>query len=156
MQKDYNITIATLILSQEGRKKNKTKIFEDDITFFINKKCLDIIDESCIYYGSSYQGRKDATKKLLDVNIKPPIIIEETHKIIFFPTRSPKSNECIWISYNNLKSYEKIKKITRLTFNNDKKFDIPVTYEIIDNQVNRSMKLEKKMNDISNLKSVKK
>ena len=33
--------------------------------------------------------------------------IEETNEIIFFPTESSKSANCIWISLNNIKSYEK-------------------------------------------------
>ena len=151
MQNEYIINTSTYLLSQEGRKKFKTKVIEADKIFFISNKCLNIINDSCRYFGSSYLGRKEGTKSLININIKPPIIVEESRKLIFFPTASPKSNECIWISYNNLKSYKKINNITRLIFKNDKMFDVPVTYEIIDNQVTRSMKLEKELNNKKNI-----
>ena len=144
---DYVINTTTYMISQEGRKKLKTKVIEADKVFFVNDKALNVIDNSCKYFGSSYIGRKEGTKRLLNVNIKPPIIVEETRQLIFFPTASPKSNECIWISYNNLKSYKNLKTVTRLTFKNDKMYDVPVTYEIIDNQVTRAMKLEKELNN---------
>ncbi len=144
MKSNYTINENTYLISQEGRKRSKTKIIEEEATFFVNKQCLEVIDDSCTNYGSSFIGQKENTKKLLNINIKPPIVVDKVNTLIFFPTASPKSTECIWISYNNLKSYKKMNKITRLTFKNNKMFDIPVTYEIIDNQVTRSIKLEKK------------
>ena len=39
--------------------------------------------------------------------IKTPIVLSEYDMIIFFPTTSPKSKECIWISYNNVERYVK-------------------------------------------------
>ena len=51
----------------------------------------------------------------------------------------------------SLTSNKSINNITRLIFKNDKMFDVPITYEIIDNQVTRSMKLEKELNNKKNI-----
>ena len=36
------------------------------------------MDDSCKYFGSSYQGRYEGTKNLIGMNYKLPIIIEES------------------------------------------------------------------------------
>ena len=48
------------------------------------------------------------TKRLININSKSPIIIEESRNIIFFPLKSIREKSNIWISYNNLEKYVKI------------------------------------------------
>ena len=71
-------------------------------------------------YGSTCEGRIKGTKMILGSNYKVPIIIEETNEIIFFPTESAKNANCIWLSLNNIRSYEKSNGFTKVTFNSGK------------------------------------
>ena len=80
----------------------QSKIIEKNNEFIVNMTPIKIIDNSCQFFGSSYQGRFIGTKKLIGVSHKAPIIIEETRNIIFFPTNSPRLNECILKSLRNL------------------------------------------------------
>ena len=64
---------------------DKSKIIESSRTLIVNQTPMKIIDRSCKYFGSSYQGRFIGTKNLIGVSHKAPIIIEETKEIIFFP-----------------------------------------------------------------------
>lgn len=142
MDNDYEISSNTLLLY--SLKNNETIIYESDNKYIIKKKSTKIIDDSCKYFGSSLFGRQEGTKNLIGTAIKAPIIIEDSKIIIFFPTNSPRNNLCNWISYNNLIKYEKIdNNYTKLYFNNGFIFDIDISYNIIDNQVTRCIKLEK-------------
>ncbi len=88
---------------------NVTKIVEKEDDYFINKNSYEVMEDSCQYYGSSCEGRMKGTKMILGSNYKVPIIIEESNEIIFFPTESPTSESCVWLSLNHIKMFEKSK-----------------------------------------------
>ena len=108
MIEEYYVTSDTLLLVSFG--KNKTKIYDVNGNSVIKKTPFEIIDESCQYYGSSYSGRYVGAKKLLDMDYKLPIIMDEVKEVVMFPTCSPKSDDCCWICVNNIENYEKYKK----------------------------------------------
>ncbi len=137
---NYEINRNTLAILSCG--KEKSKIIEDDKEFYVNLSPLKIIDNSCKYFGSSYDGRFSGTKSILGISHKSPIIIEESSKIIFFPTTSPRLERCSWISLNNISDYYKLYGDTIIKFNCGKKIKLEISYGIIDNQVLRSSRLE--------------
>lgn len=143
---DYEIGCDTCAIIY-NKADNSKIICEDDI-FYINMNPNKIIDNSCQYFGSSYQGRLFGTKKMINVAIKAPIIIEESKEIIFFPTSSPRKKNCSWISFNNIKNYiKKDSKSTVIEFKNSKKIELPISYHIIENQITRCMKLKLVLKD---------
>ena len=90
---NYEITYDTQVLLPVTA--SKTKIIENEDEYIIDNNILEVLEHSCEYFGSSYEGRKEGTKKLLGITHKAPIIIEESRKIIFFPTTSPDNDNCI-------------------------------------------------------------
>ena len=141
---EYEINSSTLIIFPIDNKK--CRIVESDLEFFVNKKSTKVIEESCLFFGCSYLGRVEGTKKLINVAVKAPIIVEESKKIIFFPTSSPRLDTCMWISYNNLVKYTKNNdNNTILYFKNNQEIEIDVSYNIIDNKIVRCIKLEKEL-----------
>lgn len=125
------------------KENNQTMIIEEETELYLKEKPLKIIDNSCKYYGSSYLGRYEGSKYILGLSYKSPIIIEENNSVIFFPTNSPRKENCHWISLNNIKDYKKIDtKQTLITFINNKKIVIDVSYNIIENQIFRATRLE--------------
>ena len=72
-----------------------SEVVELDTSFVVKKTPIEIIDESCRYFGSSYKGRNDGAKIMLGMNYKLPILIEEFNNLIFFPTSSPRFGHCI-------------------------------------------------------------
>ena len=119
-----------------------SKVYEINKVFYVYLPTIKIIDDSCKYFGSSYSGRVEGTKNLLNISYKAPIIIEERSKIIFFPTSSPRINTCSWISLNNIQSYYKEGDFTIIKFLCGIKIKIKLSYGIIDNQVLRATRLE--------------
>ena len=101
-----------------------------------------IIEKSCNYFGSSLVERIKATNRLVKMASKTPIIIEESRNIIFFPLKSVREKNNIWISFNNLEKYEKKGSNTVFIFKGKKKVKINFSYYIIDNQVTRSLILD--------------
>lgn len=130
-------TLAVIALNEET-----SKIIEEDKEFTINRSSKKIINDSCKFFGSSYDGRFQGTKTMLGISHKSPIIIEESNEIIFFPTSSPRLDMCSWISLNNIKDYYKDKKNTIINFSCGKVLNLDISYGIIDNQVLRATRLQ--------------
>lgn len=142
MNNEY-YTINTDTLAIIPINKRKTKIYENDNVFVINCNAKKIIADNCEYFGSSYEGRKKGTMELIGVTHKAPIIIEDSNNLIFFPTSSPRLNDCGWISLNNIDSYQPYDgKDSLIMFQNNLKLQVTVSNKVIDNQVLRATRLE--------------
>jgi len=97
---------------------SKTKVIELTKEYVIPHSSFEILEENCEYYGSTYNGRIKAAQKILNYSYKIPLLIEESEKIIFFPTKSSTSNDCCWINHNFVKKREKHGKNTKVLFEN--------------------------------------
>ena len=120
----------------------KSRIIETDDDYIVDDNAYSIMERSCLYFGSSYEGRLSSSKSILGSIYKAPIVVEESRNIIFFPVKSSVEKQNIWISLNNLISYNKKKKKTIITFKKDKQILLDIPYFSIDNQVLRSTLLE--------------
>lgn len=146
MLEEYFINEDTLALVPIN--KNKTKVYDINGIYTIKKTPFEIVDESCQYYGSSYQGRYIGAKKLLEMDYKLPIIIDEVKEVIMFPTSSPKIENCHWICVNNIENYEKNRKNSIIKFTNKMTCEIVISLKSLENQIMRAtmllMKLKKR------------
>ena len=122
--------------------KEVSEVYEIDESYIVEKSVKDIIDESCKYYGCSYKGRFDGSKKWLNMNYKVPIVVEEFHNIIFFPTSSPRFGSCTWLSLNNIVNYEKVSSGSKIVFHNDREMFFEISYYSLENQIFRASLLE--------------
>lgn len=150
--KNYEInedTIAVMPINYDT-----TRVIEVEKEYIINKSAYKIMDESCQYFGSTYKGRLLASKKMLDCSYKLPILVEESRKIIFFPTKSSLEEDCCWINFNYIKTFAKIDNNTLITFVNDKKIMFNLSKLSLENQISRSARLiyilNKRINDLFN------
>lgn len=141
----YEIDLSTLMLI--GLSDDETKIITLDNDFVIKESSKKIIDNSCRYFGSSLTDRINATNRLVNMASKTPILIEETRNIIFFPLKSTREKNNIWISFNHLDKYIKDGHNTIFKFKNGKEIILRFSYYIVDNQVTRSLILDYEINN---------
>lgn len=137
--KEYEINKNTIALIY---KDNKTIVYELGSIFIVDKLPNEIIKYSCEYFGSSFKGRILGTKKMTGITHKSPIIIEESQEIIFFPISSPRLYDCSWINNKYIKKYIKDNNNCILYTINGEKIRLNCSYEVINNQILRSSRLE--------------
>lgn len=139
--KNYEINKNTMALIYSN---DNTIVYEIENRFTINNILPNkIVKYSCEYFGSSYDGRIKGTINLTGITHKVPIIIEESNEVIFFPTSSSRLNNCSWIRNKYIKKYEKItENKAKITFIDDQVLVTSCSYEILNNQVLRSSRLE--------------
>ncbi len=117
-------------------------IIEEEADFFINQNSFDIVDKSCRYFGSSYEGRHIGTISMLGISYKTPILVEETQNIITFPTLTPRDEKCCWIFLNQIEKYMKNDKLSRVKFKNGYELNLDISYGSLENQIYRSTMLD--------------
>ena len=138
---NYEITYDTQAIIPIN--KTKAKAIENNEEYIIDNNSLEIMEHSCEYFGSSYEGRKEGTKKLLGITHKSPIIVEESRKIIFFPTSSPDKLDCIWINLEKIENYFRIdKKKSAIKFKNGDILKLNISFGSLSNQILRASRLK--------------
>ena len=137
----YEVSNGTLAIVPNERESSL--VYEDDERYVIEQSPFKIMEDSCRYFGSTYEGRKDSARDILGAEYKVPIVVEDSENLVVFPTTSPNSDECVWISLKRLKKYEKIDACnTRIVFDNNKEIIVPCSYRTIENQVSRASRLD--------------
>jgi competence protein ComK len=136
----YEINRDTVALIPKDN--DKTVVYETDKSFVVNETPIKIMENSCEFFGSSLEGRQKATTKIIGVTHKVPVIVSETFNLIFFPSSSPRNNDCIWLSYSHIFKPSKFNNHTLLELVSGKKIILNVSTGIIDNQLYRASRLK--------------
>ena len=140
----YEINLSTLaVVPILG---NFCRVYEKEEMFIVKGKSTSIVNSGCRFFCSSLSERQQITKRLINVSSKAPIVVEGSKMLILFPTGSPRDNSCIWISFNNISKYFKENaRRTKIVFKDKTQISVPVSYNIVDNQISRCLKLEKEL-----------
>jgi len=146
-KEEYEISPYTFaIIPVEYGYKTYSKIIEYNEEFLIPQKPLDVIKTSCKFFGSSFDGRCEGTKELLNISHKVPIAIDPANDLFFFPTTSPLRDTCVWLSYEHIVSRIRLAPAkTQVNFRNKQSVVISVSYNIIENQMLRTALLKSKL-----------
>ena len=137
----YEFSEGTLAIVPN--ENESSLVYEDDDRYIIDQTPFKIMEESCKYFGSTYAGRKDSARSILGAEYKVPIIVEDSDNLIVFPTTSPQSTDCTWVSLKRIKSFVKIDSSnTKIIFDNGKEIIVPCSYRTIENQVSRASRLD--------------
>ncbi|WP_376767927.1 competence protein ComK [Neobacillus endophyticus] len=144
---EYQINSCTMFIKPvEYGSKIFSQVVEVDVEYLSPLKPLDIVKRSCNYFGVDYESRKKGTRNLIGYNRKIPIAIEPANHIFFFPTTSPKSHECFWISHAHVEDYRRVgPHQTLITFQNKKSYLFPVSFGTIEGQMLRTSLLKTKL-----------
>lgn len=139
--KQYIITEKTAAIV--GIDIHHTKIIEDTQEFIVPLSWYKIMNNSCLYYGSSFQGRIEGSRDILKKDYKVPILICEHIPIIFFSVGKQTQGECIWISLKKLLYYTVEDK--KIQFHFSKNFSVytVASKESFENQLLKAYNLEK-------------
>ena len=138
---EYEVNKGTLAIIPNG--KESSLIYEDESRYIIEDNPLNIMEGSCKYFGSTFDGRIQGAKDILGAEYKVPIIIEDSNNLVVFPTSSPRSNDCCWISLNRVDNIYRIDNDnTKIVFDNEREIIVPCSFRSIENQFSRASRLK--------------
>ena len=107
--------------------ENESMIIEKGKQYCVTKSGYEIMDDSCQYFGSSYQGRVAGSRAILNAKYKLPIIVEDSRNLIFFPTESPELASCSWLSLKDIKEVLENGNGTIVLFKNGYELNIDIS-----------------------------
>lgn len=138
---NYEISRGTLAIVPN--ENESSLVYEDEERYLIKDTPFHIMEESCKYFGSTYEGRKNGAKDILGAEYKVPIVIEDSDNLIVFPTTSPQAFDCVWISLKRVKKIEKIDFChTKVIFDNNREIIVDCSYRTMENQLSRASRLD--------------
>ena len=107
------------------------KCKNNHIVQIIDDTVLHVLDTMCLENGSTWEGRRKAAEWHLNIHRRIPILVSESYKDIFFPTKGFKHLECIWINYRAIYKVERRKKGSRIIFLDHSSLDILIDIRTI-------------------------
>lgn len=134
---DYFITQNTIFMEFNGEctivHENSNKII------FKGNKVENILNYSCIYYGSTLKGRVISCKQFIGSIYKIPILISEKNNLLFFYI---KDNDTIyWFNFLSIKIYQKLEDKLLIIFSNNQRLILNISYTVFHNQILRCSRL---------------
>ena len=144
----YLITKNTVLVMSVGI--SCCRVYELGNTFDVNMSLKDILELSCIHYGSSFEGRLKASKYYLNYNYKLPIIIDEYKNIIVFPTKTYGDIYNSIVCVNKILDYEKKDNNVVIYLKEGTNIKINDSYKIFENQYFKALKLKMRLERIKN------
>ena len=139
MKEEYIINNDTVVVMSVS--SSCCLVYELNNIFKVNKSLNSIIRLSCKYYGSSFKGRIEGSKYLIDSKYKLPIILNDFKNMVFFPLKSYRYKKNCIVLLNNIKNYKKKDKKTEIISTFNKKIFLDISYGIFERQFIKAQKL---------------
>ncbi|WP_273124214.1 competence protein ComK [Bacillus weihaiensis] len=109
------------------------KLVEKDPRFVLNT--------SCIYYGSDFNGRLESARHILIGKKNLPIMVSLSLGICMIPLSSPMKNDTPWISLRYIEDIQPNGAGSIITFQNDVKVEVNITKNVVEDRRNKASRL---------------
>lgn len=142
--KEYRINEFTMAIVPEPLSGGRviSKVYEVRDVFYVPYRPIDVVENSCLYYGASLLGRKEGTKEITGIRHKSPVAICPLNHLFFFPTMAYNQKMCAWFSHRHIARilpFENKKTVVYL--GKKTKLLVPMTHYILENQLYRTAQL---------------
>lgn len=119
--------------------QNLSEIVFENYTKYAEKSAFSVVKlmcESCLF---SYESRRKAIKKFLNIKTRTPIYFNE--KTLLIPTKSPRNYEAIWFNYFKILKVINLNKTVEIVFKNLTVLKLDVSYYIINKGLANAKKI---------------
>lgn len=105
-----------------------------------------IIDNTCLLYGSTMKGRRESVKDLLKLNSKIPVPVIPEKGVYLLPTSSSKNKDNVWFSFYHIDQYEQRDDKTYVAFHDGTGLYVNTSEAAFDMQYKRTSQIIAKLN----------
>lgn len=125
-----------LLLESVFTGDNKSKIITTHGIYYSRMTVLNLLNNACIRYASTMEGRMQATRIFMKYSKKTPILIEPS-EIGAFPTMSYQNAECVWLFNHHFDVEDLGKRKSEVTFRNGTSSTVFVSKNVLLKQQHR-------------------
>ncbi|MRH43942.1 hypothetical protein GH741_14965 [Aquibacillus halophilus] len=137
----YDICKSTMAVISNNVEEYQSLILEPGKLILCKQTPNQILRDSCLRSGSTIEGRREATKKILGTNKKLPLTVNPGEGIYLIPTEAVKSKGCAWISYNQIKLTSAKGNLTEITFKDGSTLIVDTSKKPFDQLMNRTERI---------------
>ena len=134
----YTTTQATYAIMPARHMDYASIVVEEQATYCIRERPLQIIKNSCKNDWTTFKGRKTAIAKKLGYAYKTPMILNQAEQIYAFPTMSAGKFECSWIFLKHHLMILKEGQKGAVVFNNRHKISLDISFHTLREQLERT------------------
>ncbi|ASN04100.1 competence protein ComK [Virgibacillus necropolis] len=142
----FIITRATKAIVSKESSYYRSLILESKNERHSLHKPEQIIDNTCLLYGSTLEGRRTAAKDILKITSKIPVPVIPDKGVYMLPTSSTKNKERVWLAYHHIDFYEQRNDKTFVAFTDGSGLYVNASETTIDMQYKRASQLIVKLN----------
>ena len=138
MEREYLQELDHKVYSIENVYKGDylSRLTTTDGVFYSRLSLIKLLENACILYGSTLEGRIQAIRKVTGYHHKTPVIMIPDF-VSAFPTESYKQSTCVWIFNHPFKIEELGKKKCKVIFNDGQFIIVNVSKEVLLSQRQR-------------------
>lgn len=138
MMDEYTITSRTIAILPHFHPFLQTQVLEWEGDYYVKEKPQYVINKSCLYYGASFVGRREAIVYRTNYKQKTPILLSESQELIIIPTHSPEHIDCVWLMFHQIHKVASSNTGSSITFHNGMELPFPVSAEVIHQQIQKA------------------
>jgi comK protein len=117
------IIVCMNYLYYEYKSSTVCTVKEDEKLYYKSLSTQNYLNEKCLLNGSTLKGRQEAFVYQMKVRKYIPVVVSISRKEIYFPNKSKKAHDCIWINYANIKDVTYFESTCTITFHDGSKLD---------------------------------
>lgn len=141
-KKQYIVNEKTIALLPHNAEDGslETFVIEENCEFIARATPLQIVQQSCAYFGSTYAGRKKGAAHL-GYKSMPPICVCSELNLYLFPLKSEVHRDNIWIAHAHISTWlsgSKDKNSVRVLTIHGDIIDLPVRMSIFERKAMRT------------------
>ena len=110
-------------LYYEYKSSTVCTVKEDEKLYYKSLSTQNYLNEKCLLNGSTLKGRQEAFVYQMKVKKYIPVVVSISRKEIYFPNKSKKAHDCIWINYANIKDVTYFVSTCTITFHDGSKLN---------------------------------
>ncbi|AIO18707.1 ComK protein [Candidatus Izimaplasma bacterium HR1] len=104
---------------------------------YLTKGLKQYINDQCIKNLSTFEGREQAARIILNLKSNLPIYVND--EIILFPTKSMRNYDCIYVNYHKVLSFrESLNGFTKIIFSDLTEIEVDASLVKIKRQLLRA------------------
>ena len=103
-------------LYYEHKSSQVCTVKEDERIYHTCLSTHNYLNEMCLMNGSSLKGRQEAFIFQMKAKKFIPIVVNISKHEVYFPNKSKKAHDCIWINYANIHDVTYYTSYCRITF----------------------------------------
>lgn len=107
----------------------------------VEENPLNVLNESCEYYGSSFDGRLKAAQQILEGKKNLPIMVSITLEYCMIPLASPMKKDTAWVSYRHIERIIPKGPNSIIIFSNHIKLEVNITKDVLEDRMNKAARL---------------